>query len=211
MIRIAVAAGALLLASCGEKMLTLPEEPVDRAATCGVVATAEARLATAEIKEALAFDAAGHILHYPLLAGAAGESFSSETAAAVQRRMSELQGEIGAGKWQALIPACEAAFPIAEADEATLPADRFEAQLGCDELAQYMIAALKGQGSEYGNEVAEFRALRFELNRVLGPGLTARAGESLGAQQDERAKALAAIARAGQPTEVLKQCISRFG
>ena len=142
MTRLALSLLALLLASCGPKALTLPEDPVDQAATCGVVATAEARLATAEIKDALAFEAAGHILHYPLLAGAAGESFSSETAAAVQRRMSELQGEIGAGKWQELIPACEAAFPTAEADEATLPADRFEAQLGCDELAQYMIAAL---------------------------------------------------------------------
>jgi len=211
LIRIAVAAGALLIASCGEKTLALPEEPVDRAATCGVVATAEARLATAEIKDALAFEAAGHILHYPLLAGAAGESFSPETAAAVQRRMWELQAEIGAGKWQELIPSCEAAFPAAEADEVTLPADRFEAQLGCDELADFFIAALKGQGSEYGNEVAEYRTLRYELNRVLGPGLTARAGADLGAQQEERRQALAAIAKAGPPTEVLKQCISRFG
>ena len=46
---------------------------------------------------------------------------------------------------------------------------------------------------------------------MLGPGLTARAGESLAAQQDERAKALAAIAKAGPPTQVLKQCIARFG
>ena len=37
-ITIAVPFGALLLASCGPQKLTLPTEPVDRAATCAVPA-----------------------------------------------------------------------------------------------------------------------------------------------------------------------------
>ena len=36
-------ATACSLSACGPKALELPEQPVDRAATCGVVAAAEAR------------------------------------------------------------------------------------------------------------------------------------------------------------------------
>ena len=50
-------AGALLLGSCGPKALTLPEDPVDRAATCGVIAAQSARLATNDIQAALPFEA----------------------------------------------------------------------------------------------------------------------------------------------------------
>ena len=73
---------AALLGSCGPKTLTLPDQPIDRAATCGVVAAAEARAASKDIKAPLPFDAMGRVLHYPLLAGATGESFSSDNATA---------------------------------------------------------------------------------------------------------------------------------
>ena len=52
-------ATALLVASCGPKTLALPDQPVDRAATCGVVAAAQARAGTANIKADLPFDAMG--------------------------------------------------------------------------------------------------------------------------------------------------------
>src|SRR3546814_4302137 len=90
--------GALLLAACGPKALSLPEQPIDRAATCGVVAAAEARAATPDIKQPLPFTAQGRILHYALLAGASGEEFSAETATAVNQRMSDLQEEITSGE-----------------------------------------------------------------------------------------------------------------
>jgi hypothetical protein len=204
-----LAACAFLLASCGAKTLVLPEQPIDRAATCGAVAAAGARMAT-NVEAPLSFEAIGRIVHYPLLAGSAGGSFSSETAAAVQRRMSELQNEIGEGKWQELIPACEAAFPAAAVNDVELPAGRFEARLGCDELGDFMRSALEDQ-SEYDNELGKYRELSLKLDAFLGTGLRARAGAGPSAQQEERRKALATIAKAGPPVAVMRECIARFG
>lgn len=207
----AVAGGALLLAACGPKALTLPEQPIDRAATCGVVAAAEARAATPDITQPLPFTAQGRILHYPLLAGASGDEFSAEIATAVNTRMSELQAEITAGQWQALAPACRAAYPEAEKAEATLPADRFDAQLGCDELGDFMATAMGSQEADYGAQLGGYREMARKLDQTLGPGLRSRAGADLPAQQKARREALAEIAKVGSPAAVMAQCVERFG
>ena len=200
----------LLLASCGPKTLTLPEEPVGRAATCGVVAAAEARASTPDIKAPLPFEAMGRILHYPLLAGSGGGSFSPDTATAVQKRMTELQDEVTEGKWQQLAPACRAAFPATGSADVKLPADRFEAQLGCYELGDFVRSALEEQGS-YDNELRSYRDLRDKLDTAIGTGLRSRVGGDFDAQQQARRKALATISKAGPPMPVMRQCIERFG
>ena len=163
MTRCLLLTSALLIASCGPKSLTLPEQPMDRAATCGVVAVAEGRLGTADIKAPLPFDAMGRVLHYPLLAGSTGDSFSSEAAADVQKRMTDLQDSVTEGKWQELIPACRAAFPATAVSEVKLPPDRLDAQLGCYELGDFMRSALEEQG-KYDNELGEYRQLDYKLD-----------------------------------------------
>jgi hypothetical protein len=210
MTRTSLLAFALLLTSCGPKTLELPEEPVDRAATCGVVAANSARAATADVKADLPFEAIGRVLHYPLLAGSAGGSFSSETATQVQTRMTELQNRIAEGKWQDLVPACKAAFPAAFAEKVTLPDDRFEAQLACDELGDFLRSALEEQG-KYDNETGKYRDMSMKLDPVLGTGLRARAGADVGAQEEERRKALARAASLGSPVAVMRECVGRFG
>jgi hypothetical protein len=205
-----LAALACILSACGPKSLTLPEDPVDRAATCGIVAAAEAREATADVQAPLPFEAQGRILHYALLAASADGAFSPEQASAVSKRMSELQEGVTSGKWQELAPACHAAFPEAEAGEVKLPDDRLMAQLGCDELEGFLSTALASQKARYGNELGEYRQLANRLNQVMGPALTARAGAGLGAQRELRREALAEIARAGSPMAVMEQCIARF-
>jgi hypothetical protein len=200
---------ALLVASCGPKALTLPDQPIDRAATCGVVAADSARLATRDIQAPLPFEAMGRIIHYPLLAGSSGGSFSPEVAAQVQTRMTELQDRISEGKWQELIPACRAAFPATAVEQVKLPVDRFDAQLGCDELGDFLRSALEEQ-SEYENEVAKYGDLSMKLDATLGTGLRSRAGSNLRAQEEQRRKALATIAKAGPPVAVMRECLARF-
>ena len=63
MVRLLSLSCAILLTSCGPKTLTLPEETVDAAATCAVVAAAQARAATSDVKADLPFDATVGILH----------------------------------------------------------------------------------------------------------------------------------------------------
>lgn len=210
MIRPLLISSALLLASCGPKTLTLPEQPVDRAATCGVVAADSARLGTRDIHAPLSFDAMGRIIHYPLLAGSTGVSFSRETAAQVQTRMTELQDRISEGKWQELIPACRAAFPATAVEQVKLPVDRFDAQLGCDELGDFLRSALEEQ-AEYVNELAKYRDLSTKLDATLGTGLRGRAGSDLRAQEEQRRKALSTFAKAGPPVAVMRECLARFG
>ena len=210
MTRMLLLASALLLNSCGPRTLELPADPLERAATCGVVAANSARAATKDIKADLPFDAIGRVIHYPLLAASAGGSFSSDTGSAVQARMTEIQDSIAEGKWQELAPACSAAFPAASADGVKLPDDRFEAQLGCYELGDFLRAALE-EGGKYDNELAEYRPLGQKLDQSLGAGLRGRVGNDLKAQQDARYKALAKIAEAGPPTNVMRECVKRFG
>lgn len=202
---------ALLLASCGPQTLTFPEGAVDRAATCGVVAAAEARAATNDIKQALPFTAQLRILHYALLAGSRGESFSEETASAVFDRMPALQEEITEGKWEELAPACRAAFPEADKEAVTLPADRFEAQLGCDALGDFLMDRLRSQEANYGAQLSAYRAMLRKLDGTLGPGLRARAGADLASQQAARREALAEMAKLGSPAAAMRQCVERYG
>jgi hypothetical protein len=201
---------ALLLASCGPQALTLPEAPVDRAATCGVVAAAEARSGT-DIQRVLPFAAQLRILHYALLAGSEAESFSDEASSAVIERMPALQEEITEGKWQELAPACRAAFPLAEKQEVTLPEDRFDAQLGCDAMADFLMDRLRSQESNYAGPLGDYRELLRKLDQTLGPGLRARAGADLASQQAARREALAAMAKLGSPAAVMRQCVERYG
>ncbi|MDB5692491.1 MAG: hypothetical protein JWO81_1554 [Alphaproteobacteria bacterium] len=208
----AIALAGLALASCGgPKALSLPTDPVDRAATCGIVAAAEARNAAADVSQPLPLAARGRILHYALLAGSADGRFSAETAGAVSRRMSALQADVTNGKWQDLAPACRAAFPAAAAGEATLPAGRLDAQLGCSELAQFTATALEADKGHYAAQLSEYRGLRTKLSDRIGPALRSRAGSDLSAQRAAGDKALAAIAQHGSPVAVLDQCLKQFG
>ena len=206
-------AGCLALASCdGPKALSLPADPVDRAATCGVVAAAEARSATADINQPLSLAAQGHVLHYALLAGSEGGRFSAEIAGAVSKRMGALQDQVTSGKWQDLAPACRAAFPAAAAGgDVKLPADRLDAQLGCSELAQFTATALGTDEAHYAAELGDYRKLRTKLSDRMGPALRGRVGSDLTRQRAAGDKALAAMAQLGSPVAVLDQCLKAFG
>lgn len=201
---------AFVLSGCGAKSLELPPDPVDRAATCAVVAAAEARTAVKDVKAPLPLAAQGRIFHHALLAASQGGEFEAETANRVNRRMRALQERITSGKWRDLAPVCAAAFPAAARTQVTLPAGRLDAQLVCEELAEFTSVALEGEELHFGNELAAYRRMRSELNDALGPGLRARAGAGLEAQRRERHRALAAAAQLGSPMAVLDKCAERF-
>ena len=207
--RTIAAACALLLASCGPRTLALPEEPVDRAATCGGVAAASGRAAT-DVSAPLSLEAIGRVIHYPLLAGSADGSFSSDKAAEVQARMAEIQDSIAESKWQELIPVCRSAFPATAVTSVELPSARFEAQLGCDELGDFLRSALE-EKEEYAGELGDYAQLSSKLEPALAAGLRSRAGSDQRARQEERRNALAAMATAGPPVAVMRQCVERFG
>jgi hypothetical protein len=206
----ALAAAALLLGACGAKTLELPADPVDRAATCGVVAAATARTAVADVKAPLPLEAQGRIFHYALLAASRDGEFQAETANRVNKRMGQLQESITGGKWRDLGPPCEAAFPAAAKTEVRLPAGRLDAQLACEELAEFTSVALEGEEIHYGNELAAWRRMRSELNDALAAGLRGRVGAGLEAQRRERNRALAAASGFGSPMAVLAACTERF-
>jgi hypothetical protein len=207
----ALAAAALLLGGCGgPKALVLPEDPIDRAATCAVVAAAEARLASSDVKASLPLAAQGKIVHYALLAASRDGQFDAATANAVNGRMKALQGQVTAGKWQALVQPCAEAFPATANAAPDLPKSPLDAQLSCEELAEFMSSAFEGQASS-AHELAQYRNLRRTLNDRLAPSLKARVGQRLEAQQAEGRKALARAAGLGAPTAVLDACLKRFG
>ena len=158
----------------------------------------------------LSLEAHGKVVHHALLAASEGGRFDGATANRVSRRMRELQARIVDGKWQGLVPSCETAFPITAKREVTLPSGKLDAQLVCEELAEFLTTALEAEAAHYGNEFAGYRLMRRELNDALAPGLRARAGARLDAQQRERNRALAEAAQLGPPVAVLGRCLERF-
>jgi hypothetical protein len=205
-----ILACALTLTACGAKTIALPADPVDRAASCAVVAAAAARTALTDVKAPLPLAAQGKIFHYALLAASPGGAFDPETANRVNKRMPELEAGITGGKWRDLVPVCDAAFPATGKTDVTLPAGRFEAQIACEELGEFASVALEGAERNFGNELAGYRRMRTELNDALAPGLLAKAGRSTEAQSRERHRALAAAASLGSPIPVLDKCVERF-
>jgi hypothetical protein len=209
--RLAAAVAIGLLAACsGEKPLALPEGPVDRAATCAIVAAAQARVAVRDVKDPLPVEAQGRIVHHALLAASAGGTFEAQTANAVNARTGELRDQVTGGAWQSLIQPCRAAFPAAANDSPELPRNALDSELACEQLAEFLANALDAQG-RYGHEVADYRRLRGRLNDRLAPALKARVGSGLAAQQEAGRKALARAASLGSPVAVMRLCIARFG
>ncbi len=101
-------------------------------------------------------------------------------------------------------------LPGHDEDRIKLPSGRFEAQIACEELAEFTSIALEGSEAHFGNELAGYSRMRTELNDALAPGLSARAGSSPEAQSRERDQALAAAAALGSPIPVLDKCMERF-
>jgi len=202
----------LMVAGCASKTLTLPDNPIDKAASCGVVAAVKARADTPNVKSPLPFDAQGRIIHYALLAASEGGSYDADTAAAVNKRMSALQQPIIDGKWQQLEAPCSQAFPVADATVVKLPTDRFEAQLGCVALGKFLANAMASVNADYADQLNEYLAFDRKMDRSSLPAaLQGRAGGDLEAQQKVRNKTLAKTVEAGSPMLVMRECMKRFG
>lgn len=204
-------AAALLLSGCGPKALALPANPVDKAATCGIVEAAMARKTGDAAKGDLPFDEQGRILHYALLAASEGGSFSRDVVAKVVDRMSALQDNVTKGDFEKLVVPCHQAYPAAaRATPEPLPADAFTARLGCYELGSFLNHALPGQNPEYGERLSEYGSLRRRLDVPVGASLSQRGAKSTEAQDKLRARALATMVGLGAPMAVMNQCLAKY-
>ena len=200
---------AMLLAGCAKEAPELAADPVDQAATCGVIAAATAR-ETAGVKGDLPADAQARIFHYPLLAGSTGTAFDDDRADAVFKRMPKLFDATIKGKWQTLRPACATAFPQTQITEPTLPVKPRDALLQCYMLAEFMRKALGNQGASYGEAVTRYGVLSNRIDAKLSPMLAAAGIHNGPALKQARAEALAAVARLGQPPAVISACETKY-
>lgn len=214
--RVAIIAPTLLglvLAGCGPKELALPDDPVDRAATCGVVTAAAARAGVADIKAPLPFEQQGKIMHYAMLAASEGKAFDSARAAAVVDRMSALESGITGGKWQTLVQPCAGAYPATQAKgPVTLPADPQQAETGCYALAAFLAKALGSQDAAYGDRLAQYGAMNRALDPKIGAALAKRGIDSKSERASGmRAEALAKMVKLGPPMTVMARCLEKYG
>src|SRR5438046_1465920 len=142
-------ATALVLGSCGEKTPELPADPLDQAATCGVVAAAtERQLAGA--KGDLPAEAQVRILHYAMLYASSGPSLDQDKVNKVSARMPALFDQTIKGKWQTLVPKCAALFPAAGVRQPTLPNKPLDSMLQRYVLEDFLGEALSEQVGSYG-------------------------------------------------------------
>jgi hypothetical protein len=202
-------AAALILPGCASKAPTLPDDPIEKAATCGVVAAASEREA-AGVKGDLSAEAQERIFHYALLAGSTGPRFDDDRAQTIIKRTPKLFDSVTQGKWQTLRPACAAAFPQTQIAQPTLPAKPLDRMLQCYVLTDFMRKSLGSIGGSYSEVSMRYSIFTAKLDGKVAVAL-AKAGIKNGpALQDRRAEALASAARMGQPGAVIAACTKAY-
>jgi hypothetical protein len=202
----------LAAVGCGPKAMTLPDDPVEQAATCGVIETAAAReQGGAAVAKPLTAEAQGRILHYALLAASTGKSYDASIAAAVVKRLPLIADDVTAGDWQKLKAPCAAAFPAVARIPVSLPDDTMTAVLGCDELATFMRTALARQAYAFGPTLDDYQKLNRALDQPSAVPFVKRGIMALPARLAQRNRALAAIVQLGSPVPMLKLCTARYG
>ncbi len=201
----------LALAACGKKEAGLPDDPIKRAATCGVVAAADARRSLGSVDAKLTIEQQGHILHYALIEGAEGGSFDRTRSAAVVNAMPQLGDKVTGGKWEPLVGQCADAYPATKPVESvTLPTDPLTVQAGCHDLSDFITTALRSQENNFIDRMRAYDAMERKLDNRMGATLKAR-GLNQAQANEARAKALAQVATLGPPITVLDQCVKKFG
>ena len=206
-----MSATALFLSSCGPKQLALPADPVDKAATCAVVSAADARLKYPDAKGDLDFDAQTRIIHYAMLAGIDGEGFSTKRASAVVSRMSEVEATVTSGKWQDLVAPCDQAFPeVKKTGGIALPEARFDAQLGCYALADFLVKTVTTTDPKAQDRFTAFQKMKRDLDASIGATMKARGAASYEKTLDLKQAALVKMTRLGAPAQVMTMCTERF-
>jgi hypothetical protein len=198
----------LLLAGCGRSERGLPEDAVQRAATCGVIAAAQARKASGNVEAKLTLEQQGAILHPAILTGSETGRFDKTRTAAVVNAMPALGDKVTSGKWEPLVAECQAAYPAP--GRVTLPADPLQAQAGCHDLAAFFTDAMRSSEADYVERIRAYDTMRRDLDPKLGATLRARdLGQKAG--EEARDKAVAEVAKLGNPVAVLDRCVARFG
>jgi hypothetical protein len=200
---------ALVLGGCGEKAPELPQDALEQAATCGVVAAASER-EQAGAKGNLPAESQGRILHYSMLAASAGRSFDPDMVNKVSARMPALFDQTIKGKWQALGPKCAAAFPATRIDQPSLPARPLDSMLQCYVLADFLRKVLSEQSGGYGTAVNAYGTLKDRLDARMAPTLRAAGLRNGPALQQKKLEALAAATKLGQPPAVIAACEKKY-
>jgi hypothetical protein len=201
----------LALAACAKKPAGLPEDPIKRAATCGVVAAADARRALGSVDAKLSIEQQGHILQYALMEGAADGSFDRTRSAAVVNAMPQLGDKVTGGKWEPLVGECADAYPATRPVESvTLPSDPLTVQAGCHDLSDFITTALRSHENNYIDRMRAYDAMERKLDNRMGATLKARGLNQLQANE-ARAKAFAKVVTLGPPIVVLDQCVKKYG
>ncbi|WP_157220283.1 hypothetical protein [Flavisphingomonas formosensis] len=199
-----------MVAACGKAKLSLPDDSVDRAATCAAVNATAARAGTTNVSAPLTLEQQGNALHYAMLAGAETPEFAQDKAAAVVKRMGEVADSVTAGKWQGLVQPCAEAYPATRIQDPKLPTDALQAELGCFMLADFLNGAMARQPA-YSEELSTYFQLKGKLDPKIASLMAKRGIHSPEAKQSEQRKALSEVVKLGPPVPVLKACAANYG
>ncbi len=200
---------ALALAGCTKPTAQLPTDPIDLAASCGVIAAASEREA-AGAKGDLSAAAQGRILHYAMLYAASGDSFDPAKVNIVSKRMPALFDHLIRGKWQNLRPGCASAFPATRVAQPALPPKPVDAMLQCYGLADFLRKALAEQGPSYASAANEYGVLTGKLDIRMTSVLRAEGLHNGDALKAKRLEELAAATKLGQPPAVIDACEKKY-
>ena len=197
---------AISVGACASAPLELPEESLERAATCTAVRTLELRAGKAE-EGPLSFAGFTEIVHFGMMhASEDAVRVDLERLAAVQRRAEDEVRSLDGENWLSLVEACNAAFPETQKDPAPLLSDAFEAGMTCYAFGDFLARA---SAANFPHEQRSLAAMAERALAAAQPVLRQRARDEADARRISEGYAARAF-NAGRPTSLVGQCQRRF-
>jgi hypothetical protein len=196
---------ALVASGCTRPAGQLPEDRLERAATCAAVRALELSAGRTE-EGPVSFEGFTEILHFAMLAAAEdGVQVDLQRLFTVSRRAPAVMAQIEADEWRPLVEPCNAAFAETQRPAQPLPPDPYEAGLTCFGLADFLART----ATDYPAERRELADLAGRALQAAQPTLRQRASDNGEAQRLAGGYAARGF-KSGRPASLLGQCRRRF-
>jgi hypothetical protein len=198
-------AASLGASACTQPAGDLPEDSVERAATCEAVRALELSAGKAQAGP-VSFEGFTEILHFAMLAAAEdGVQVDLNRLFTVSQRAPAVMAELDGDEWPALVEPCNTAFAETQRPAEPLPPDLYEAGLTCFGLTEFLART----ATDYPAERREMAQIADRALQAAQPTLRERASDNVEAQRLAGGYAARGF-KAGRPASLLGQCRRRF-
>jgi hypothetical protein len=193
--------------------LTLPADPVERAATCSGAYLAVAQLQPGFEKNGVSEDEMNRVMHPVYVdAGASGRIEQARLELAGNKSPIKAAEFRKNGKAEATIVACEEVYPAIRAGAfKALPTEDAQARIACVATAGALVQTYQATEEVRSERLPAIARLMEQLTEPVFADFERQGVTDVELMNAELRAVLARTMRSGPPGEVMTACLARFG